>query len=171
MKFSIHRYHHIVILLLLSVSGISQAETYVDENLPDPAHEYARLAVYFADKQFRRKLDWSVQSIRKVDGILAKLNQALAKEAPDEKTLMLYAKAFGSYVGEVIHLQHGGYWDKLTLRAITPQKKFLTFEPWRWAEERIKEGPDRNIWQRYLQHYGVEKRMQDNSIKLVPLKP
>lgn len=143
----------------------------MDENLPDPAHEYARLAVYFADKQFRRKLDWSVQSIRKVDGILEKLNQALAKEAPDEKTLMLYAKAFGSYVGEVIHLQHGGYWEKLTLRAITPQKKFLVFEPWRWAEERIKEGAEKNIWQRYLQHYGKEKRMPDNSIKRVPITP
>ncbi|WP_321965364.1 hypothetical protein [Paraburkholderia sp. J7] len=123
---------------------------------PDPqiqkiAEAYAMDAVDFSGKQFGIKLDWSDASIADVEKALARMNSSYigANPKPTDEKVMSFAKAYGSYVGEVYRRNHGGEWGMVTLG----ENRFpglrttagTSFWPWARAFNRITKGSEDNI--------------------------
>ncbi|MES2024113.1 MAG: hypothetical protein V4448_01020 [Pseudomonadota bacterium] len=125
-----------------------------DKNIQKVAGAYSLDAVEFAKKQFGVNLDWSDESMQQVEKILSKMHESYLATSPrpTDEQVMSFAKAFGSYIGEVYRRNHGAEWG---LVDINGQKfpglktKFGTkFWPWGKASSRIIEGPENNV-----QHY------------------
>ena len=75
---------------------------------PQYAGAHAELAISMARSVSRVRLDYSVRSLRKLDGIIARFDQeqVTADEIPE--TLF----TFGCYLGEVLIRQCGGEWHE-----------------------------------------------------------
>ena len=125
---------------------------------PDPrieqvAEAYALDAVDFAKSAFRLKLDWSDESVRHVETMLAELHNQVESAQPDEEKIFTFGKMFGSYVGEVYRKRHGGVWGMVTLDGQTftgmQAPSGTNFWPWGRAQNRIVNGPEDNIWHYY----------------------
>jgi hypothetical protein len=87
----------------------------IDDKISKIAEAYSLDAVDMAARNFKTKLDWTDDSIALVEGILAKLHGSLSSgQRPPEDTIWKFAKAFGSYVGEVFRKNHGGDWGMVT---------------------------------------------------------
>jgi hypothetical protein len=71
------------------------------------------------------------------------------KPRPTEEQVMSFAKAFGSYIGEVYRRSHGGEWGMVTLEGQSfpglRTKSGVNFWPWGRALNRIMEGPENNV--------------------------
>ncbi|WP_053937432.1 hypothetical protein [Amantichitinum ursilacus] len=112
---------------------------------------YAQSAVEHAKKAFDMTLDGSEASIAQVEVALGKLHDSYAQAAqkPTDDQVMTFAKAYGSYIGEVFRRSHGADWGLLSwdgkvfpgLRA----KTGLEFWPWLRAFNRIEHGGEDNI--------------------------
>lgn len=94
-------------------------------------------------------LDFSEASIQTVEEFLDQLNKALEKEKPDEERIVLLAKSFAGYIGEVIREKWGGKWvDNPPLDngpAFTvddDEYLYLLSKVYR----RIKNGSEDNVW-------------------------
>ena len=126
---------------------------------PDPkiaqiAEAYSLDAIDIAKRNFGVTLDWSEESIAEVEVLLGTLHDQIAKAKPDQKTIWIFAKAFGSYVGEIFRKTHGGTWGMVTLDGqefpgMQDEHTHL-FWPWGRAYQRIVEGPQNNIHHYYL---------------------
>src|SRR5262249_46996116 len=81
-----------------------------DPHVAEVAAAYALDAVDLALSNFGVTLDWSGASIREVERMLGQLHDEMAKAQPPEKAVWTFAKAFGSYIGEVLRQHHGGEW-------------------------------------------------------------
>jgi hypothetical protein len=122
-----------------------------DPNVEKVAEAYALDAVDLSTKQFGIKLDWSDASITSVEKELAQLSMSYANTnpKPNEEQVMGFAKAYGSYVGEVYRRNHGATWGIVTLDG----QKFpglrtasgINFWPWGRTLNRIKNGATDNI--------------------------
>ena len=124
-----------------------------DTNVERTAKAYSLDAVDIAFRNFAVKLDWSDESIRRVEEILSQLHDSLAASKPDEETIWAFAKSFGSYVGEVFRRHHGGTWGMVKMAehefpGIQAQEDHM-FWPWSRAHKRIINGPEDNIWHYY----------------------
>jgi hypothetical protein len=72
---------------------------------------------------------------------------------PSDDMVMTFAKMFGSYIGEVLRLNHGGEWGMVTLDGA----KFPGFRhtsgdliwPWGRAKNRLVLGPEDNVFDYY----------------------
>ncbi len=118
------------------------------------AEAYALDAVDAALKSFGVRLDWTVESLPAVERILATLHDAIPQQRPSKATIDTFAKAFGSYVGEVVLRAHGGHWGWVTLpegRIVGMQVTDPRLELWPWARvfNRLKNGPEDNVWHYY----------------------
>lgn len=112
---------------------------------------YAQSAVEHAKKSFDITLDGSEASIAQVEVALGKLHDSYAQAAqkPTDDQVMTFAKAYGSYIGEVFRRNHGADWGLLSwdgkvfpgLRARTG----LEFWPWLRAFNRIARGAEDNV--------------------------
>lgn len=69
---------------------------------------YARAAVDLATSQFRRKLDFSAESLDALDEILVILGQST------EFDLDFEVRLWGSYLGEVLRRRYAGSWEMTT---------------------------------------------------------
>jgi len=122
-----------------------------DSNIQKIAEAYALDAVDFAKSQFNISLDWSDDSIKDVENILGKMHVSYiaTNPHPTEEQVMSFAKAFGSYIGEVFRRHHGGEWgivrlDKKEFPGFRT-KKDINFWPWGKVFQRIIEGNANNI--------------------------
>ena len=86
-----------------------------DPRISDIASAYALDAVDLAARNFRTTLDWSEESVRQVEKMLSRLHDEFGKKRPPEDTIWTFAKAFGSYVGEVLRRHYGGEWGMVQL--------------------------------------------------------
>lgn len=144
-------------ILLLFVSGFVLADdeanqTFVaDTNIQKVAEADALDAVDYSKRQFGISLDWTDASILNVEKALGFFHSSYMTTTPrpTEEQVMSFAKAYGSYVGEVYRRNHGGQWGLANLNG---QKfpGFLTknrtsFWPWARAFNRIIQGPENNI--------------------------
>lgn len=146
-----------LVSLFLGFTGAAHADDGPSESFaPDPkieqmAEAYAQDAVDFSSKQFAVRLDWSDASIAEVEEILAKmhLSYATTSSKPTDDQVMSFAKAYGSYVGEVYRRNHGGEWGMVTLggqRSPGMRTSSNTnFWPWGRAFDRITSGEANNI--------------------------
>lgn len=122
--------------------------------VPDPkiakiAEAYAKDAVDLAATGFQAKLDWTDESVARVEAILAKLRESMPTPKPPDDVILNFAKGFGSYLGEVFRKNHGGEWGMITDGASSyPGMRWKTdtlFWPWGRVHKRIVEGDENNV--------------------------
>ncbi len=125
---------------------------------PDPrvtqiAEAYSLDAIDLAARNFGWTLDWSEPSIRLVEEMLGQLHEEMADEQPPEDAIWTFAKAFGSYLGEVLRRHHGGEWGLVTMDGQSlpgfQQKNGALCWPWSRAQKRLVNGPEDNVWHYY----------------------
>jgi hypothetical protein len=123
---------------------------------PDPkiqqvAEAYALDAVDFARDNFRRILDWSNGSVADIEAILSVFHAQLAEAKPSEEDVWVFAKMFGSYIGEVYRRNHGATWGMVNMQGQEfPGMKSThgdkTFWPWGKVHNRLMNGDEDNVW-------------------------
>lgn len=75
------------------------------------ANQRAAELVTFAAANFKLKLDYSEESIARVEHTLGEIHKHFGANAEQNKAAMVnLANGFGSYIGEVIRRNHGGEW-------------------------------------------------------------
>jgi len=124
-----------------------------DANIQKVAEAYANDAVDFARNLFKVQLDWTEQSIEKVESVLAIMHQKTLTDKPTEEQIYDFAKGFGSYIGEVYRRLHGGEWGIVTLEGEQfpgmSTKTGVEFWPWGRVQNRIVDGAENNVWHYY----------------------
>ncbi|MHB0971227.1 MAG: hypothetical protein ACYC7A_06150 [Thermoanaerobaculia bacterium] len=125
-----------------------------DARYREIAEAYSLDAIDFARKAFRIQLDWSDHSVEKVEQVLSDLHRDLLSQQPTDEQVMQMAKMLGSYVGEVFRRNHGAEWGMVHLGeesfpGLRTEKGGATFWPWGRAFNRLKNGPEDNIWHYY----------------------
>ena len=130
-----------------------------DPKLQQVAEAYAQDAVDFARNQFKLTLDWSDASVAHIETMLAVFHDQMAAANPSDERIFQFAKLFGSYVGEVFRRNHGAAWGIVTLEGQSfPGLKASgaagLFWPWGRVQNRIRNGPEDNVWHYYQQLIG-----------------
>jgi hypothetical protein len=124
-----------------------------DAQIAEIAEAYALDAIDLAARNFGIQLDWSEDSIRQVEQMLGRLHDEMAGAQPPEEAVWTFAKAFGSYVGEVLRRHHGGRWGMVNLDgesfAGLQQAGGSLCWPWGKAHKRLVKGPADNLWHYY----------------------
>ncbi len=121
-----------------------------DSQIAEIAAAYSLDAVDIAAQNFGISLDWSDASIRKIEEMLGRLHDDMGKSRPPEDAVWTFAKAFGSYIGEVTRRNHGGVWGMISM----DQESFPGLQqangeliwPWSKAHKRLMNGPEDNVW-------------------------
>jgi hypothetical protein len=114
---------------------------------------YTLDAVDFTKQNFKKKLDFSEDSIQDVEECLAVLNKTRGQYNPCNEQLLVTAKMHAGYIGQVIKLKWGGEWrddneysiDNGPALRVKEQHLFLVSKVYR----RITDGTEDNIWQFY----------------------
>jgi hypothetical protein len=87
---------------------MAEASFQSDPRVTEIAEAYALDAVDLASRNFGVILDWSENSVQQVEEMLGRLHDEMAHAQPPPDVVQTFAKAFGSYVGEVLRRHHGG---------------------------------------------------------------
>ena len=126
-----------------------------DQKVQQIAEAYSLDAIDLAKNQFGITLDWSDASVGNVEQMLAQMHTSYitVTPRPTEAQVMSFAKAFGSYVGEVYRRNHGGEWGMVTLNGQKfpgmRTKSGTNFWPWGRASNRITNGSEDNMLDYY----------------------
>ncbi|QPI51633.1 hypothetical protein IV454_09100 [Massilia antarctica] len=147
---------------LLFVSAALSGATALAANKPKPdfvadpavqraATAYAAQAVATARDQFGIKLDGTDASMVQLEAVLARAHTSYAAKSPrpSDEQVMAVARMYGSYLGEVYRLKHGGAWGMAPLDGQTLPGMRTTagtnFWPWTQASQRISKGAGNNV--------------------------
>jgi hypothetical protein len=126
-----------------------------DLQVAEVAEAYSLDAVDMASRAFGIALNWSDESVQKVEEILGRLHDDILRAQPPDDAVWTFAKAFGSYVGEVLRRHHSGEWGMVRMGDESfpgvQQPGGKVCWPWGRAHKRIVDGPENNIWH-YYQH-------------------
>ena len=87
---------------------MAEASFKSDPRVTEIAEAYAVDAVDLASRNFGVTLQWSEDSVCQVEEMLGRLHDKMAHAEPPPDAAQTFAKAFGSYVGEVLRRHHGG---------------------------------------------------------------
>jgi hypothetical protein len=132
---------------------MAEAPFYPDPQVAEVAGAYALDAVDLAARNFGVTLDWSESSVRQVEHMLGRLHDEMASAQPPEEAVSTFAKAFGSYVGEVLRRHHGGEWGAVSMGGQSfpglRQSGGGLCWPWGKAHKRLVDGPEDNVWHYY----------------------
>jgi hypothetical protein len=102
--------------LVRSAAGSNMSEAFqTDPRIAEIAAAYSLDALDLAANNFGMSLDWSDESIRNVEEILGRLHDDVARSNPPDDAIWTFAKAFGSYVGEVLRRHHGAEWGMVRM--------------------------------------------------------
>ena len=82
-----------------------QLESHPFADLGSMMDGYARAAIELADSEYRRKLDYTLDSVNTLDEILV-----LLSESPDVD-LDFESRLWGSYLGELLRSRYAGTWE------------------------------------------------------------
>ncbi|NHZ34812.1 hypothetical protein [Massilia rubra] len=140
----------------LSGAGAVAADKPTPDFAPDAAVQraataYAAQAVATARDQFSIKLDGTDASMAQLDAVLARAHTAYTTKSPrpSEEQVTAVARMYGSYLGEVYRLNHGGVWGMATLEGKTlpamRTRSGANFWPWTQASQRISKGAGYNV--------------------------
>ena len=117
-------------------------------------------AVKDADANNQIKLDYNVDSIKKVDQILGKLHEKYEKSQSSISVTGLSA-AYGAYIGEVIRKNEPGvYWERdsvLGEKMYSLRWNKVEVYPMNWCEKRIVDGEDDDVWMKYVAFKSMQK--------------
>jgi hypothetical protein len=121
-------------------------------------------AVKDARENSHVSLDYSVDSIKQVEGILGKLHDQYSQN-PGSISAKGLGSAYGAYIGEVIRRSEpGAKWEAAD--AVGGEKSYPLIwgaghsYPMAWCYRRIVDGPEDNVWIKYL----VLKNRQNQSL-------
>jgi hypothetical protein len=108
-------------------------------------------AVNLAQATTGRKLDFTLDSIKSVEAILANYHAEKQKANPPAETVDQVCNTFGAYVGEVIRRSVGGEWvwdDKISPREKIPALRIGNIEtsPSVKVFKRIMNGSEDDLW-------------------------
>ena len=125
-----------------------------DSEIQQIAEASAQQAVGFAQGQLGIILDFSDESIRRLEGSLNRLHSSLKADRPSEEQVFSIAQMLGSYLGEVFRRNHGATWGMVTLNGdrfpgMSRTSDGLEFWPWGRLRNRIINGPEDNVWHYY----------------------
>jgi hypothetical protein len=74
---------------------------------------YAKDAVDAAKRNFQEDLDYSPDSIARLEAIVGRQHEEYSKGSkPTEEQLHTFCKMWGAYLGEVLRKRHGGEWSQ-----------------------------------------------------------
>jgi hypothetical protein len=135
----------------------------VDEhpNIAPLMEAYAQDCVDHAKAMTNVDLDYSVESLKVIEAILAAAHEQIprgpasegARTGPSQESLATISKGYGGYIGEVIRRRHGGSWEINT--GLLPQpaialrvNESVIFPPQR-VYNRLTNGPEDNVWDYY----------------------
>lgn len=121
-----------------------------DHKIQEIAEHYALDAVSFALSHFKITLDWSDESIKEVESILDSMHKQALKDKPSDDEIFLFAKTFGSYIGEVYRRNHSAEWGMFTwdgesFPGLQSKQHSVDFWPWGKVQNRIKHGEEDNV--------------------------
>ena len=118
-------------------------------------------AVKDADSNSQIKLDYSVDSIKKVEQILGKLHEKYEKSQSSISVTGLSA-AYGAYIGEVIRkTEPGVHWERdsvLGEKMYSLRWNKVEAYPMNWCEKRIADGEDDDVWMKYAAFKRMQKK-------------
>lgn len=150
----------IIVFLLLAAILLVWQRTKSNVNSPrsfQSTDEYIQFmadeAVKDAEKESQIRLDYSIESIKKVDIVLGRLHDQYVKNKTSLRFDAL-ANAYGAYIGEVIRRSEPSiHWDRDDGVA-GPQSYPLHWGngdvfPLAWCHRRITEGDEDNLWMKY----------------------
>jgi len=126
-----------------------------DEDVQKMAEAYAQDAVDYAGRA-RIELDWTDQSIVKVEEILDRLYKMKPQANPSPEQVLKFAKMFGSYIGETYRRSrnHDAKWGIVTFDGeqfvgMSTGKSGVSFWPWGRVQNRLDNGDEDNVWHYY----------------------
>lgn len=109
-------------------------------------------AVEMARKAYGVDLDYGVESVKEVEGILARMLESHNSiPGPD---LSAKALVWGAYIGEVIKRLRGGQWQ-MTSQRLEPNEwpvfgdEMNSASPCEWVYKRLKIGREENVWAKF----------------------
>ena len=113
----------------------------------------ANAAVEDAAKQDHIQLDYSVDSIRKVEDVLGRMHEEYRKD-PNSLSVTALANMYGAYIGEVIRrTEPDASWqrDHSVFGKKTYPLHWSSGDsfPMAWCYKRITEGDGDNVWVKY----------------------
>ena len=163
-----------VAILLLVVACEERDDTHVIQGELTEAQELINIlsaeAVEIAQNSFQVPLDYSTNSIRLVEEVLARLHVEYQNSGSTEGITGL-ASAFGAYIGECIRRQYSGStWSRD--HPVGGEKSYpLSWGggdsfPMAWCHRRIVNGPEDNVWHKFT--VLAQQRADDDATKPPP---
>ncbi|HLE41577.1 MAG TPA: hypothetical protein VI956_08730 [Nitrospirota bacterium] len=150
----------LILVVIVVVAGIAiysaQKKSFQKtefKNTDEMMTYFAAEAVKDAAKENHVKLDYSVQSIEKVEAVLSKIHEQYLKDKTSIAVNGL-AMAYGAYIGEVIkRTEPDAKWERD--HPVAGEKSYPIH--WRggesfpcgWCFKRITSGPEDNVWHKY----------------------
>lgn len=154
-----------LLLILLGVVGCVQLSHYYSRlpkiqrlGVRGYMESEADDAVTLAKDLYKIDLDYSEESIKDVEQILAQSHDRYLQDPDAKRSLTPVARAnlWGAYIGEVIKTAKKSEWkldpetQAITLQ-LTEEAQQPEFMPMKWCYLRITEGkPQDNVWLKYL---------------------
>jgi len=134
-------------------------------------------AVGLAKSSYGITLDYSPDSVKSVEKLLA-VKYDLQKTQPmSESELADTAHAFGAYIGEVMKRMRPGHWERDSAAGGKDALPFIFNDsgeqsfPCAWVYHRLKNGEEDNVWTKFyfiaqpggLKQYFPSKKKAENS--------
>jgi len=120
-----------------------------DADLAQWLSSQAQIAIKTARTKWDLALDFSPDSLKKVESVLAQLHDAMKtatpEERPTEKQIEAASIIWGVYVGETIRRHYGGKWELKTDGVLQLTINTSTLFPLRKVQKRITDGPQDNV--------------------------
>src|SRR5262249_449929 len=164
----------VVVILAILLAFLRSRTTRPEEKEFKSTDEFvqwlATEAVKDAEKSNHVRLDYSIESIKSVDQILAKLHEQYVK-APATVSLRGLSAAYGAYTGEVIRKNEPNvHWerdDELGQKTYPLVWNAGHSYPMGWCERRIQNGDEDSVWVKYsiLKDY---KKLRNQSSTTTP---
>jgi hypothetical protein len=145
-----------------------------DDKIRQIAEAYALDAVDMARDGFHITLDWSDESVRHVEKMLATLHDQMPQARPTDEEIRRFASCLGSYVGEVFRKNHGAEWGIVTLNGQSVLGMSCGTHliwPLGRAENRTRNGSEDNIWDYFNDLLGRYRFLSAAELNARPTPP
>jgi hypothetical protein len=127
------------------------------QGVADDMKRRAEIAVEEANNTYGIVLDFSRDSVQRVDEILGKLHDEHAAASIERQRLVKESLKWGAYIGEVIRRDQPSHWEmdskvagKGSLPIVFERKQREECFPIGWCYKRIVSGPEDNVWHKFL---------------------
>ena len=146
----------VIVIAFYSLRHASRREpNLANEDLAAEMRSRATSAVETAASKHRITLDYSRDSVAKVEEILATVHECLNQEHLSEEQVVRESLRWGGYIGEVIRRIKPCHWEldseiggEGSFPIVFEKEQHETF-PVRWCYKRIKNGPEDNVWHKF----------------------